>query len=290
MPVVFCVLVNWNGWADTLACIASLLAQDYSALHVVIVDNGSTDGSAERIREAYPQVAVLETGANLGFARGTNHGTRYALQQGADFVWMLNNDTIVPSDTCSKLVSKAQQHPEAGMVGSVLYTMTAPRAVQAWGGGELSVWLGRSRHFMSPEEFGPTGYLTFASVLIPREVLYRVGVLYEGMFLYWEDGDYGIRVNKAGYKLIVAEDTAILHKEGASSGKKHSPRTDRYATASCLHFLRRHSPFPPLSMALFVAMKFLGRVLRGQPENAKAVWLGVMDYRRQRGITSTDQV
>jgi len=250
---------------DTLACIASLLAQDYPALHVVIVDNGSTDESVARLREAYPQVAVLETGVNLGFARGTNHGTRYALQQGADYVWMLNNDTVVPSDTCSKLVSKAQQHPEAGMVGSVLYTMTAPRVVQA-------------------------GYLTFASVLIPRAVLYQVGVLYEGMFLYWEDGDYGMRVNKAGYKLVVAEETAILHKEGGSSEKRRSPRTDRYATASCLHFLRRHSPFPPLSMLLFVAMKFFGRMLRAQPENAKAVWLGVMDYSRQRRITSTDQV
>lgn len=286
---VYCILVNWNGCADTLRCIASLLLQDYPALHIVVVDNASTDGSVARIRAEYPRVAVLESGGNLGFARATNLGTRYALERGAEFVWILNNDTIAPPDTCSKLVAKALRCPEAGMVGSVLYIMNEPSRVQAWGGGEVTVWLGRSRHFVKPEVFGATGYLTFASVLIPRHVLLQVGVLYEGMFLYWEDGDYGMRVNKAGYKLVVAEDTAILHKEGGSS-ERRSPSVDRYSTAAGLHFLRRYSPVPPLSMALFVAMKFIARLFRGQLANAKAVTAGVSDYRRQRLQTYTDQV
>jgi len=281
-PVVCCVLVNWNGRADTLACLESLMQQEYAALRVIVVDNGSSDDSVASIRAAFPQVMVLEAGANLGFSRGNNLGIERAVADGADFVWLLNNDTIAPPDTCGKLVAKATREPKAGLIGSVLYYMHDPGKVQAWGGGELTVWLGRSTHFVKPVPLGPKSYLTFASVLIPREVLLRVGILYEGSFMYWDDSDYALRVTKAGYGLTVAEDTAILHKEGGSAGGK-SPVTDRYSTAAGLHFLKRYAAAPWFSMPLFVAMKLAKRVLPMQWKNAQAVVLGAGDYRAQWG-------
>ena len=287
LPLVYCVLLNWNGSADTLLCLQSLELQDYPALRVVVVDNGSTDNSVAAIRAAFPGVDVMAAGANLGFARGNNLGIRHALAGGAAFVWLLNNDTFAPPDTCSKLVAKARATANAGIIGSVLYFMRDPSRVQAWGGGNLIVWMARSTHFLRPTPLGPASYLTFASVLIPRAVLETVGILYEGSFMYWDDADLSLRITQAGYRLAVAEDTAILHKEGGSSARR-SPLIDRYAVASGLHFLRRHSPVPLLSMVLFLAIKFASRALRGRFENARAVLLGVADYRHQRHIPYAD--
>ncbi len=281
-PVVYCVLVNWNGRADTMACLESLMLQQYAALRVIVVDNGSSDGSVEAIRAAFPQVTVLEAGANLGFSRGNNLGLERAVAEGADFVWLLNNDTVAPPDTCGKLVAKAAVEPKAGLIGSVLYYMHDPAKVQAWGGGELTVWLGRSTHFVKPTSLGPNSYLTFASVLIPREVLLRVGILYEGSFMYWDDSDFALRVTEAGYGLAVAEDTAILHKEGGSAVGR-SPVVDRYSTAAGLHFMRRHAAAPWFSMPLFVVLKLVNRMVRLEGKNVLGVWLGVRDYWAQRG-------
>lgn len=281
-PLVHCVVLNWNGWADTLPCLASLVQQDYPALRVVVVDNGSTDDSVARIRAAYPQVTVIEAGANLGFPSGCNVGIRHAMQQGTQFVWLLNNDTVAPPDTCSKLVAKARSQPGAGLIGSVLYFLHDPTAVQAWGGGNLTIWLGYSSHFHAPAPLGPNSYLTFASVLIPREVIQKVGLLYEGYFMYWEDSDYCLRVVKAGYSLTVAEDTAILHKEGGSA-EPRSPVTDRYSLGAGLKFLRRHAALPALSMGIFLATRFITRLLRREWKHLRALRLAVGDYRRTRG-------
>lgn len=286
---VTCVLLNWNGAADTIACLRSLALQDYPALHILVVDNGSTDNSVAAIRAAFPNVDIIEAGANLGFARGNNLGIRRAVAAGAAYVWLLNNDTIAPPDTCSKLVAKARATPNAGLIGSVLYFMHDPSRIQAWGGGNLIVWLARSTHFHRPTPLVPTSYLTFASVLIPRPVLESVGVLYEGSFMYWDDADLSLRVTCAGYALAVAEDTAILHKEGGSSTHR-SPLIDRYAVASGLHFLRRHSRVPGLSMVLFLAIKFTSRALRGRFTNARAVLHGITDYRRRRHTAYSDRL
>lgn len=284
---MYCVIVNWNGWSDTQACLQSLAQQDYPALTVVVVDNGSTDDSCARIRAAFPDVVLIEAGANLGFACGSNVGIRHAVAAGAEFVWLLNNDTVAPADTCSKLIAKAKASPAAGIIGSVLYYMHQPDQVQAWGGGEMTVWLGRSTHHVAPFPLGPRSYLTFASVLIPCSVFRRIGVLYEGYFMYFDDSDFALRVTRAGYQLAVAEDTAVLHRVGGSAGYR-SRLTDRFAATAGLHFLRRHSPVPLLSMVLFVAAKLGMRILHGYWKNAQAVWAAVGDYRRQRHTTYTD--
>jgi GT2 family glycosyltransferase len=287
-PDVYCVVVNWNGWADTRACLVALTQQDYPSLHVIVVDNGSTDSSADCIRSAFPQMTLLRTGRNLGFATGTNVGLRHALAAGADLLWLLNNDTIAPPDTCSKLVARALAEPSAGIIGSVLYFTHAPTQVQAWGGGNVNAFLGRSSHFHAPAPIGPTTYLTFASVLIPRKVALEVGILYEGFFMYWDDTDLALRVTRAGYTLAIATDTAILHKEGGSSAPR-SPLIDRYSAASGLHFLRRQSPAPLLSMSIFLTTRLVRRALQRRWQNFQAVWLAIGDYRRQRHTPYTDQ-
>ncbi len=93
-PDVTCILLNWNGWRDTVECLKALKECRYRNLTIIVVDNGSTNDSVARIRAAHPDVLLLESGKNLGFAGGNNIGIRYALAQGAEYVWLLNNDTV----------------------------------------------------------------------------------------------------------------------------------------------------------------------------------------------------
>ena len=289
-PRVICVTVNWNGWRDTLVCLESLHSQDYPNLQVVVVDNGSTDGSTQRIRDAHPWVTLHETGQNLGFARGCNAGTRLAYSRGADLVWLLNNDTSAPPDTVSMLVRTALAHPGAGAIGSVLYYMHAPRQVQAWGGGAVHLTTAYTSHFTAPASFAPANtFLTGASLLLPRRTLEQVGLFFEGFFMYCDDSDLCFRLHRAGLPLIVCPDTAILHKEGGSSPKR-SPLIDQFATTSTLRLLQRAAPIPPLSMAAYLALRLVNRLLRGRLSNAAAVCKGLAVFITERHRAFTDRL
>ena len=116
-PLVYIVLLNWNGWKDTHECVRSLPRMEYHNWRLVIVDNGSTNDSVERLKEAYPEVPILETRNNLGFAAGNNVGIRFALKEGANYVFVLNNDTTVSSNAISEFVRFAEQHPDAALMG-----------------------------------------------------------------------------------------------------------------------------------------------------------------------------
>lgn len=116
-PSVYIVLLNWNGWQDTHKCACSLRRMEYQNWRLVIVDNGSTNDSVERLKEAHPEVPILETRNNLGFAAGNNVGIRFALKEGADYVFVLNNDTTVFPNAISEFVRFAEQHPAAALMG-----------------------------------------------------------------------------------------------------------------------------------------------------------------------------
>ena len=273
-PRVYIVVLNWNGWRDTLTCLASLGRLTYPSYQVVVVDNGSTDESVHRIRDAYPHVVLLETGRNLGFSGGNNVGIRYALERGADYLWLLNNDTKADPHALTAMVEVAERDPKIGAVGSVLYYMDQPERVQAWGGGRVNMWWGVARHFTTPVPAERIHYITGASLLIRREGLEEVGLLDEEFFMYWEDADLGFRLRKAGWKLAVASNARVWHKETASLGKK-SPILDEYFNASAVRFFRRHAPLPALPLLAGVGGRLLKRVLGRDWERVRAVWRGV---------------
>lgn len=288
-PLVSCVVVNWNGWQDTNACLAALALQEYTNLRVIVVDNGSTNGSARQISQMHPWVTLIETGSNLGFAGGCNVGTRLAVAEGADYLWLLNNDTVAPPDTASKLVQAAQANPEAGAIGSVLYYMHDPAKVQAWGGGSVNLWSGYVSHFRQPAAFGRNSFFTAASVLIPERVCREVGVLNEGFFMYADDADFCLRLHAAGYSLAMAEETAILHKEGGSAAKR-DPSMDAYATTSMMRLLTRHAPVPPVSVAVYLLLRLANRLRRGEWTNIAGVLKGVGVYFREWNVVFTDRL
>jgi GT2 family glycosyltransferase len=273
MTRVAVVVLNWNGWKDTIACVESLQKLDYGDFQILLVDNGSTDGSADHLRTALPAIELLQTGANLGFGGGCNVGIRHALAQGAEYVWLINSDATVDRGALSALVRVADQNPALGSVGSVLFEADDVTRVQLWGGGRVNLWLGRSTHCLVP---GPIDFVSGASVLLRRAALEQVGLFDEAMFfMYWEDTDLAFRLRNAGWQLAVAGDSKVWHKQSASLGLGN-PLLDQYATRSCVRFLRRHAPMPTLSVGLMLVRMVVKRLLVRRPDRLRAVLRGYL--------------
>jgi GT2 family glycosyltransferase len=284
--MVICVVVNWNGWSDTIACLRTLVKQTVP-LEVVVVDNGSTNDSVSRIKAFQVEAAdhpvpitLIEHAENIGFPSGANIGIRAALQRGADFVWLLNNDTECPPDTLDKLLRVAHQRGDVGIVGTVLYYHHDPAQVQAWSGGRVSRWLGTSVHYLTATPQLPGSYTTFASALIRAEVLREIGILYEGFFMYYDDSDLCLRMERTRWKIDVARDTAVLHKESASTDGPRNPFMEKTIAVSGMRFLRMHSPLFAASLPLFLGIKLLNRARRGEWAACRAVFQGFQEFMR----------
>lgn len=276
---VTCIVLNWNGWKDTVQCLVALQRCTHSPLTTIVVDNGSTDDSASRIRLQFPDICVLETGKNLGFAGGNNVGIRYALDHGADFIWLLNNDTEPAPDALSALVTKALTDDRIGAVASICYHADAPSTVQVWAGTRVNLWIGYARNATEPQNDEWFDALYGASLLIRRTALEDVGLLDAGFFFYWEETEFCVRLRKRSWRLAAAPDSSVLHKTSGTVGNNMSLR-DRYSTASALRILRLHSSAPALAIALFLAFRLGHRLIRREFSRCIGVWAGVRDYCR----------
>lgn len=280
-PLVACVIVNWNGWRDTIACLDALRPIDYERLLVIVVDNGSSDDSVVRIRTAHPAIHLFESGRNLGFSGGNNLGIQQAMRHEVEYVWLLNNDTQPACGSLRQLVQAAEADVRLGAVGSVLHYASDPQKVQAWGGGRINLWNGYSSHATAPLKAGASlDFLTAASMLVRRRALEEVGLMDDRFFLYWEDTELCFRLRQNGWRLGVAPGAVVLHKVNASTNHE-TGLIDRYFTASAMRFLSQYSSVPLLSTFLFLSQRFLHRALTGRVEGIRNVWKGVKDYRNR---------
>jgi GT2 family glycosyltransferase len=291
-PEVAIIVLNWNGWRDTIACLESLVQLDQSGHRVIVVDNGSDDGSAERIRESSPGITtgaiVLETGTNLGFAGGCNVGIRHALAHGASFVWLLNNDTIAGPDSLGAMVDEMRRRDEVGIVGSIVRPLHRPDAVEAWGGGRINRFLGTTRRNVSPRQ--RLDYVAGTSVLIRREVFDDAGLLDEDFFFYLEDVDFCRRAAARGWKLAVADRAEVLHKGGATVNEGRAIRSehaDRLHVRSSGVFVGKHAgswvvPSAAVRLGGIAARRLGRRQVRRLPELCREFMRGAATGRRAR--------
>jgi GT2 family glycosyltransferase len=284
-PRVTCVVLNWNGWKDTVACLDALKKCTYPELTVLAVDNGSSDDSVDRIRAAHPSITLLETGANLGFAGGNNVGVRHALAQGADYLWLLNNDTEPAPDALSALVAKVLTNPRIGAAASICYYADSPNTVQIWAGGRVNLWIGYSPYTTEPHDDDWFHWLNGTSLLIASRALENAGLLDERFFLYWEDTELCLRLRKHGWCLAAAPDSRVLHKVSASTGG-NKVILDRHATASGLRTLRLYSSMPHVAMFLFVAIRFARRIAKFEFSQCLSVVEGIRAYLRTPPVSS----
>ena len=289
-PLVYLVVLNWNGLEDTIACLESCRAISYPRLRVLVVDNGSVDGSQAAIRERFPDVELIETGRNLGFAGGNNVGIRRALEQGADYVLLLNNDTLVDRGFVDALVRTARSDPAIGMLCSKIYRVDPPDVLW-YAGGYMIEWLGWGRHrgdgvrdvgqFETLEEINrPTG----CSLMVTRALCERVGLLGEEYFLYAEDLDWGLRARRAGFKVVYDPGSRVWHKVSRSTSGSRSGVVLYYYVRNLMLCLDRNRPLPiplrPLRYLAVLVDACLALVALRLPKRSGAnyIWRGARDY------------
>jgi GT2 family glycosyltransferase len=238
---VAAVVLNWNGWRDTLACLESLRRLD-ALPHVIVVDNGSSDGSGERIRAEAPWAQLLALTSNHGFSGGMNAGISAALtdRPALDYVWVLNNDTLVEPATLSRMVGLADSDPRIGIVGSRVVDADGSGRIQALGGGSVNLWLGTTKPYVTVPSKDCES-LVGASLLLRRSLLRQIGGFDERYFFYLEDTDLSLRARRAGWRLAIAPDSTVVHRRGASIDAGSPTRSLR----SDVHFAR--------SVAIFVS-------------------------------------
>lgn len=248
-PVVAIVILNWNNADDTLACLESVSDLDYPNCYTLVVDNGSIDDSVERIRLNYPTIEILETGDNLGYAAGNNAGIRYVLQKGADYVFVLNNDTLLEPTMLQKLVRFAETHPKAGVVGPTMYCIEPQETLYAagsfinWRKGET--WnrgiyqpAAQYKYLQQPEK---VDFITGCGVLARRELVEAVGGLSPMYFLNYEDVEWCERARRHGYEVWYVPEAVMWHKDSASF-KQGSPAHNYYLTRNALLFFYQNAP------------------------------------------------
>lgn len=236
------VILNWNGKNDTVACLKSLPAE----ISTVVVDNGSTDDSVNVISQEFPQVTLLKTGKNLGYAGGNNVGIEHALAEKADLVLLLNNDTIVDESFISALKQAAEKNPECGIFGAYPLRYSDPEKLDHLGG----VWNRETASFDliglgAPDGFRtdqPLDYVCGCSILIRAEVFKTIGFLEPTFFLFWEEADFCVRAKKAGFGIDICYEAKLLHKVSASfvGGSPH--KTYFWWRGRCLWIERNCTP------------------------------------------------
>lgn len=242
-PFVGIVVLNYNGWRHTLACLESLARLDYPRAGVIVVDNRSTDDSVARLRAAKPDLELIVNDSNSGFAAGNNVGIRRFLERGAEYLWLINNDATADPAALSAMVACAQADASIAAVGSVIFHAHAPASVQAWGGGPVNRWTGHTRLADGPG--ASIDYITGASVLLRARALREAGLLDERFFFQWEDVELGFRLRRAGWGVAVVPGAKVWHEGGGSDPGLSAFRVRHHARGLVL-FLRRHARLPLL--------------------------------------------
>ncbi len=286
MPKVFIIILNWNRWPDSLECLDSLKNNDYQNYQIVIVDNGSKkkpELSDANIKFIYNQ-------ENLGFSGGNNVGIKYALEKGADYILLLNNDTVVSRNFLSKLVGAGEKDKNFGMIGPKIYFENASKKI--WSAGGKVNWLynkGEMRGFgkidkgrYDKPDIQETEYLTGCCLLIKREVIEKIGYMPEEYFLYYEDTDWSLKARKRGYKCIFVPKAVIWHK-GSKSSISGSSSYIYYHIRNGLVMAKKYTPFylkPFVHLdALWRAVKQLVKLLFPSKRMwAKAALKGINDF------------
>lgn len=287
-PLVISVVLNTNHREDTLQCLTSLTQNDYDHHKIILLDNASSDGTVEAVRSLLPAVQIIELQHNLGYAGNNNVGIQAAMEQGADWIFILNEDTVLAPDCIRHLVTVGESHPAIGIVGPMVYHHNEPDIIQSAGGIITKYW--GSLHLAKDEpdtgqyqEPHPVDWISGCAILLRRAVIEQVGMLDERFFYYWEETEWCVRTGKAGWKLMHVPQSKIWHK-GVQRDYQPKPSLLYYATRNHLLMLYKHHA--PWSAKLYTWFQ-IARTLtswtvkpkwRAKREHRNAMWRGVIDF------------
>jgi GT2 family glycosyltransferase len=290
LPKVGIALLNWNGYEDTALCLSSLRESHFRPAVILVHDNGSVDGSAERLKAEFPEIELVLGGRNFGFSEGNNRAVKILMDAGMDYVWILNNDTKVPPDCLGRLVRTMEEDPGIGAASAKIWFMDDSRPI-FYAGGTFNGWTFDTRfrglkerdagRYDVPED---TDNLTGCCMLIRREVIREIGLFNRAFFAYAEDIEWSLRAMEAGIRLRYEPRAVLWHRMLGASSKdrsrvfsKGSPRTEFLCSRNGFILVRLHSPPWSLRRGLALAYHvFIRRLPRG-------VGLILMTGRRMAG-------
>ncbi len=265
-PLVVAVVLTWNDTEMAGQCIGSVLANDYDPLRVVLVDNGSVNPCGEQLRQQFPSIDLVVLPKNQGFTGGCNRGLERALQMGAEYIFLLNNDTIVDRLAIRHLVDAIKQRPDAAAASALILFPDEEKRVMLYTGRLLRDC---GQHIRPPEgqlyanSKWPTVETEFASacaLLFRSSVLREVGLFDESLGTCWEDYDLCVRFMDAKRPIIAVGDAEVIHDRGSTTGRA-SPYITYYFTRNRLICLFRHGrPWAILRNTPYILRSFWSQV------------------------------
>lgn len=291
-PLVITVILNTNRRDDTLACLASLTESTYANHRIIVLDNASTDGSAVAIAAAYPDVQIIPLTANLGYAGNNNVGIVEAVAQGAEWVFVLNEDTILAPDCLAEMVRVGESDPHIGIVGPMVYHHNEPEVIQSAGGALGPHW--ESRHIAQNEpdngQFAQpraVDWISGCAILVRTAVIEQIGPLDERFFYYWEETEWCLRAGRAGWQIFHAPAAKLWHK-GVQRDYRPGPNVTYYSTRNRFLMMSKHHA--PLKIWLAVWLQTIRTMTswtlkpqwREMHPHRDAMWQGTLDFLRRR--------
>ncbi len=295
VPLVYVVTLTWNQREDTLECLESLIQLSYPNYRVLLVDNASVDGTVARVKERFPEVEIVVNPRNLGFPGGFNVGLRYALDRGADYVFMINNDTFVEPRILDELMAYSGD-PDVGMLSPKIYYADEPDRIWTVGSKKHPWTLEMIDKGEKQFEHGQwdevieRDYLIGCALLIKRSLLERVGFLDDAYYpIYYEDADLSLRAREAGYRLLMVPSAKMWHKVSASGGGNDAPRVRYLMARNSVRFFRKHAqgwqwlvimPYRAGSAVLWT----FRLLFRGRLRSVVAHWRGLWDGLTKREV------
>ncbi len=264
------IILQWNNSADTIACLESILQIDYPHFEVILVDNGSRPEEIAAVRSAFKELICIENGKNLGFAEGNNIGIQEALKRQAEYLLLLNNDTIVDKHILTAFVSAAENNRDAGVLGAKIYYFDEPTTLW-YAGGNVNLQSFRCYHEGCTESdlnkrhetVRETNYACGCALFITREAVEKVGMMDPRFFLIWEEIDWCWRIRKAGYRCLFVPQARVWHKISQSfEGGNRGPSWQYYYFRNRLLFIQKHIPIKKrLAFYATTFLKEIGQML-----------------------------
>lgn len=273
-PLVSIITVNYHQREVTAALLRSLSLADYPQLQVVLVDNESDGQDLEYYWEIYPGLTYISSLENLGFAGANNLGIKAAT---GDYLFFVNNDTEVGPELIPHLLSGFDS-PKVGAVSPVIRYAEHPDMVQFAGYTHIHPLTGRNQPLREVQtgRWTESPYFHGAAVMIPSWVIRQIGPMPEEYFLYYEELDWSAILRREGYRIRVAQEVFILHKESISTGK-NSPLKQYYQTRNRIRFMKQHSVWYALFLGFFVLVSIPKNLLQLAPTHRKAFLMACED-------------
>lgn len=321
--MVYIIILNWKNANDTLECIKSLFAMEYQHYKVVICDNCSPDNSYVTIKngilgsdykfyndvslveltketslsymasEKNNEIYIIQTGDNLGFSGGNNVGIKFSIRQkDCDYVWVLNNDTLVEKNALSMAIPFVERNQNIGICGSKIVYMNDPNIVQSIG-GVYNKFLMTTKNIgnglnvndlIDKATYAEIDYVIGASMIFPSKVIRDVGLLCEDYFLYYEEIDICNRIKNAGYEIAVCPEFVIKHRVGASTEEGRSDIADFCSVRNRLLIANKFHPHSLVLVWLSLIFVFLNRLKRKELNKAKNVFMILFGKRKMNKV------